>query len=243
MNWIEIFNRLFEIINGKDEVYYSGPRFLSTIRELNPHFHDYSQLIEERKQQNKSTSRKGYFYDALMTFDEPERILIIKKILAEVESYEPEKSAELKKLIEYDTAGAPQTVELHSNIWNAQRLNSYLAGIDSAIDESNFERALTLCYTCLEGFFKAFIHKYISDYSDKYEIIKMAGAVKKYLKDNKNVYPDELYNMIPQVAHTIDRLRNNFSESHFGDTTEKFVSQYLRDLTNTEIRLLINIME
>lgn len=243
MNWIEIFNRLFKIINGKDEVYYSGPRFISTIREVNPHFHDYSQLIKERRQQNKSTSRKDYFYDALMTFEESKRVLIINKILAEVESYEPDKSAELKKLIEDDSVGAPQTVELDSNLWNAQRLNSYLAGIDSALDESNFERALTLSYTCLEGFFKAFIHKNISDYSDKHEIIKMAGAVKKYLKDNKKGYPDELYNMITQVAHTIDRLRNNFSESHFGETAEKFVSQYLRDLTNTEIRLLINIME
>lgn len=243
MNWIEIFNRLFAIINGKDEVYYSGPRFLSTIREVNPHYPDYSQLIEQRRKENKSTSRKDYFYDALMSFNEPQRILIIKKILNEVESYEPKKSTELKKLIYDSNTEAPQVVEIDSNYWNSQRLNSYLAGIDSALDESNFERALTLCYTCLEGFFKAFINKYIADYSDRFEIIKMAGAIKNYIKANKKGYPDEFYNMITHVAHTIDRLRNNFSESHFGETSENFVSQYIRDLTNTEIRLLINILE
>lgn len=76
MNWIDIFNSLFAIINGKDEVYYSVPRFLSTIREVNTHYPDYSQLIEQRRKENKSTSRKVYFSDALMSFDEAQRILI-----------------------------------------------------------------------------------------------------------------------------------------------------------------------
>jgi len=243
MSWIEIFNRLFGIINGKDEVYYSGPRFLSTIREISPHYPDYSQLIEQRRKENKSTSRKDYFYDSLMSFDEPQRILIIKKILNEVDSYEPDKCRELRSLLPESKTPAPQLVEIDSDYLNARRLNTYLAGIDSALDESNFERALTLCYTCLEGFLEAFINKHVTGYTDKFEIIKMAGAVKDYLKTNKKGYPDEFYNMITHVAHTIDRLRNNFSESHFGVTSEKTVSQYTRDLTNTEIRLLINIME
>jgi hypothetical protein len=243
MNWTEIFNRLFAIINGKDEVYYSGPRFLSTVRELNPHYPDYSQLMEIRRRENKSTSRKDYFYDTLMSFDEPQRILIIKKILIEVESYEPEQCRELRRLLPSNGTAAPQAVEIDTDYWNSERLNHYIAGIDSALDESNYERVLTLCYTCLEGFLKAFINKHVTGYADRLEVLRMANAVKEYLRTNKSGYPDEFYNMITHVAHTVDRMRNNYSESHFGETSERLVSEYIRDLTNTEIRLLINLME
>lgn len=79
-----------------------------------------------------------------------------------MESYEPEKSTELKKLISDSDTEAPQVVEIDSNYWNSQRLSSYLAGIDSAVDESNFERALTLCYTCLLDF----VNNLLRIYSD-----------------------------------------------------------------------------
>ena len=40
MNWIEIYNRLFEIINNQSDtaVYFSGPRFIDTVRQYEPYF-------------------------------------------------------------------------------------------------------------------------------------------------------------------------------------------------------------
>ena len=35
MNWVTIFNRLFEIINTQGDTYYGGTRYLNIVREVN----------------------------------------------------------------------------------------------------------------------------------------------------------------------------------------------------------------
>lgn len=40
--------------------------------------------------------------------------------------------------------------------WNADRLNQFLAEIDDSLAAGNNERAVTLAYACLEGFYKTF---------------------------------------------------------------------------------------
>lgn len=77
VTWPRIFNRLFEIINGDNEAYFSGSRFISAVKEIDPYFPDYYQYIEERRHHGLSTSRKDFFYDILMNFEEPERVQII----------------------------------------------------------------------------------------------------------------------------------------------------------------------
>ena len=71
VNWARVFNRLLPLINKQGEAYYSGPRFLEAVREVDPFFLSYQQLMDERNKQGKSTSRKDYFYDILLSFSEP----------------------------------------------------------------------------------------------------------------------------------------------------------------------------
>ena len=61
MNWTIVYNRLFEIINPADKTdpcYFSGPRFLNKVREVDPYFSNYDQYIGERRDNEKSTSPK-----------------------------------------------------------------------------------------------------------------------------------------------------------------------------------------
>lgn len=50
MNWIAIFNRLFELINKSpnDANYYSGPMFLDVIRGINYNLPSYKEYIDQR---------------------------------------------------------------------------------------------------------------------------------------------------------------------------------------------------
>jgi hypothetical protein len=68
--WVRICYRLFEIIDSEGESYFSGGRFISKVREIDPYFHSSSQYIDERRRQGKSTSRRGYFYDILIGFND-----------------------------------------------------------------------------------------------------------------------------------------------------------------------------
>lgn len=101
MNWIEIYNRLFEVINvqGDASTYFSGPRFIKTLKEFDSYHPDYTQYISLRNEQGKSTSRKIFYYDIIMGLDESTRINFINRILEMVEPFEEEKVIPIRALI------------------------------------------------------------------------------------------------------------------------------------------------
>ena len=121
MNWARIFNRLFEIINGQDGAYFSGGRFISSVREVDPHFPDHSQYIAERRRLGKSTSRKDFFYDILVSFDnEEDRTRLIGAILDQVSDLHPEKLSELRA--ELGGVAAVPPAKISPDSWNGERL-------------------------------------------------------------------------------------------------------------------------
>lgn len=240
MNWVEIYNRLFEIINERGPNYFPGSRFINVAREIKPYFPDYMQYIEQRRQENKSTSRKDYYRDILMSFDVDRRVSLVKKILQQTQLNNPQKTSELNSLLSGETV-AP-TISVPADIWNAERLNGYLEDIDTSITNGDHERAITLSYTCLEGFFKAFIKHNLPDKIHITDIIAMSKEIRTYLKATIPAYPDEALKLLNHISHTIDKTRNSFSESHFGGEAEKWLSTFIRDCTNATIRLLLSFM-
>ncbi|MBK6976763.1 MAG: toll/interleukin-1 receptor domain-containing protein [Cytophagaceae bacterium] len=100
-NWIEIFNRLFELINlqSNSATYYSGQRFISVVREFEPYFPDYAQFIELRNNEGKSTSRKVFYYDILSGVNLNLRNNILNRILTTIEPFNKEKVDEIKQLM------------------------------------------------------------------------------------------------------------------------------------------------
>lgn len=101
MNWIEIFNRLFELINnqGDSATYYSGPRFINTVREFEPYFPDYTQFIEQRNIEGKSTSRKIFYYDILLGLKEEMRLKVVNRILEILKPYQTGKVLKIEELL------------------------------------------------------------------------------------------------------------------------------------------------
>jgi hypothetical protein len=240
MNWIEIYNRLFEIINQSDPNYYSGPRFISIAKEFNPYFPDYNLYIDERRRTRKSTSRKDFFRDILLNFPEEVRVRFVKRILQDTREYNTAKCTELSALLEGKAKGPAVSIPQH--VWNADRLNEYLEDIDTSITQGNHQRAISLSYTCLEGFFKAFIEHNIPDKRSLTELIAMSREIQNYLKGIVTAYPDEALKLLNHITHAVDKTRNSFSESHFGEEAEKWLSTFVRDCMNSAIRLLLSFM-
>ena len=101
-NWVEIYNRLFEVINkqGDTATYFSGPRFIDTVRQYEPYFPDYSQFINQRNIEGKSTSRKIFYYDILLGLTENVRQQVISRILEIVRPFEQEKVIQIESVLE-----------------------------------------------------------------------------------------------------------------------------------------------
>lgn len=237
---MEVYNRLYEIINEQGENYFSGPRFIKIVREFEPYFPDYYDYVQQRQNEGKSTVRKDYFRDIFLSFSDERRVAFTKRVLKETEQHNPTKTSELYTLLSGHST--PTTITVPEFVWNADRLNEYLEQIDNSITEGNHNRAITLSYTCLEGFFKAFIEHKIPEKQGMNQILSMSREIQKYLKDTVPAYPDEALKLINHISHTVDRSRNSFSDSHFGNEAEKWLSNFIRDCTNSLIRLLLSFM-
>jgi hypothetical protein len=114
--------------------------------------------------------------------------------------------------------------------------------MDLALERKNPERVLTLSYTCLEGFFKAYVLKHLPRESGENEITALAKVVKEDIKTKNPHYPGEVFNVITQAAYATNKVRDAFSESHFGGEADLWIAMYIRDLVNTHIRLLLHFM-
>lgn len=246
LNWLPIYNRLFEIINTQGDSYYTGPMFLGAVSSINYNLPTYKTYIDDRVSKGKSTSRKDYFYDLLMEQPEDERVVIVNRILDDIGHFHPEKTAPLRALIAPSASSTATKVLVPDDMWNADRLREYLERMDLSIDEGNYEYALTLAYTCLEGFFKSFIKDKIPTQAHLDELNPMAVQVRKFIKEQMDAngisYPDQVVILISTITNAICNARNNFSDSHNGDRAEKWVAEYLRDNVNAIARLLLNFL-
>jgi len=240
INWGSAYNRLFEIIDSEGDAYFSGPRFIQKAREQDPYHLSYRQYIDERNRTGLSTSRRDYFYDILISFDEERRLRLINSILDDVQALKPEQSSALRHFLGGEAHGPAALVP--EDAWNAGRLNDYLNEIDACINAGNFERAIALSYTTLEGFYKAFLRRNASEQAGLNEIIALSREIRGWLRNAFNAYPDELLSLISSISHAIDRARNRYSEAHFEEEAARWMAVYVRDLLNTQVRLLLHFM-
>ena len=62
--------------------------------------------------------------------------------------------------------------------WSSERLARFLDDIDNRIAAGKFDSAVTLAYTVLEGFLKAFVAVHKLDAPDTADIIQLTKAVR-----------------------------------------------------------------
>ena len=240
INWAGVYNRLWRLIDEKGDCYFSGPRFLNTVREVSLDVPTYNQFIEQRRAAGKSTSRRDYFSDVLMEFDEPTRWRAVNAVLDEVKQCAPDQVTEILALM--GGIGTAPTAMVPANAWNAERLNAFLADIDAAIGIGQYERAVSLSYTCLEGFYGAFCRAKAQGKPIPNEILALSRWIRDYLRGSLTEFPDEVLNLINHTSYAIDRARNRFSESHFGGEAGRWLAVYARDIANIQIRLLLHFI-
>jgi hypothetical protein len=242
IKWTAVFNRLMKLMDFPGPSYFSGARFINAIQEFDPNLSCYSDYVAERSAQGKSTTRRYFFKDILMELDEGTRVRAVCAILDQLELVDgcATEVSEIRKLLGGGTLAPTATIPAEA--WNADRLNEYLRQIDGAIVGGEYERAVTLAYTCLEGFLGAFVRAKVKKESYPAEIIALSKEVKDYLKRMLKDYPDEVLNGITQAAYAVDKSRNRFSEAHFANEAGSWLATYTRDLVNTQIRLLLHFM-
>jgi len=235
-----VYRDLFKIINKAGPSYYSGPTFIEKVQEIKHDFPSYGELLEVRRNSGASTSRKDYFKDILLGLNDEQKHWLVLSILDDVEKKGHAPCTELRAMIGGTLSAPVATIPIGT--WNSERLQTFLREMDVALENRKPERVLTLSYTCMEGFFKAYVRKHVPDEEGENEITALAKIIREDLKAKKKEYPGEAFNVVTQTGYAINRVRDGFSESHFGGEADVWLAMYIRDLVNTHIRLLLHFL-
>jgi predicted nucleotide-binding protein len=98
MNWIEVFNKLFKLINA-GENYFSGPRFITLLQETKSDFPNYGDYLEGRGNEGKSTTRQDYFKDIFLSLRDSQKVDFAKRIIKETYAHDLAQAKELDSML------------------------------------------------------------------------------------------------------------------------------------------------
>lgn len=245
VNWIAAYNRLFILLDKRDSpTYYSGPSFLRMVQQVDPGSSSYEQLMPLRNQQGKSTSRKSFYWDTILALPEQQRFQLFRLFIDELEPHAKDEIDAIRAIVFGGGYAVPTTV-VPVDLWNSEKLNKSLKDIDQAIDAHQYNRATTLSYTCLEGLYKAYVRKHVPAQAALTDLMPLCKVVKDDISKRlqaQGPFPVEIVNAMPTLTNAIANSRNGFSESHFGDDSQRWLALFARDLTNSIGRLMLNFM-
>lgn len=245
MQWISAYSRLFNVLDQTGTpAYHSGSMFIKVVQEFDRGLPAYSLYIEERNKLGKSTTRRDFYWDILQTLDEPIRFEVFRAFIDIVEPYFPDDAQDLRAYMFGHGNPVPQII-IPEHQWNSDKLNSTLSKIDNAIDTSNYNSAMTLAYTCLEGLYKSYIHKHELTSSNVSDLMPLSKLVRADIDSKLSAvgsYPIQMVTSISTLTNAIANSRNSFSDSHFDNDANKWLAIYSRDLVNSIGRLLLHFL-
>jgi hypothetical protein len=158
-----------------------------------------------------------------------------KEIIIELESLGRKYSTPIPKII------------IPDSVWNSQKVEDILNKMDVSIKDGDYNLTLTYAYTCLEGLFKTFIAEKIPEKKEVDKLNLLSTLVRDYIKkqlvtENRH-YPEHVLNLIPNITNAISNARNEFSDSHFDNNSEKWLAEFSRDCVNSIARLIIKFIK
>ncbi|WP_275074905.1 hypothetical protein [Providencia rettgeri] len=245
MDWLSAYSRLFNILDKQGTpAYHSGSEFIKVIQQVDPGMPKYNLYIEERTRNKKSTSRSDYYWDIINQLDEQQRLVVFRKFIEILKPYYPNEVQELSDYI-FSNGNSVPVVKIPRDQWSSERLNTMLSKIDDAINLSNYNNAMTLVYTCLEGLYKSYVHKHIPAKINMTDLIPLSKLVREDIESklsNLGNYPSLMVQSVSTITHAIANSRNSFSDSHFDNDAKKWLATYSRDLVNSIGRLILHFL-
>ena len=245
MQWVSAYSRLFGILDRKDTpAYHSGSAFIKVVQQFDRGLPNYSLYIDERNRLRESTTRRDFYWDILKNLDEPVRFEVFRAFIDIIEPHFPDDAQDLRVYMFGHGNPVPKAT-IPNNQWNSDKLNLMLSKIDTAIDTSNYNNAMTLAYTCLEGLYKSYVHKHAPANTHVTDLISLSKLVRADIDAKLSAsgnYPAQMVTSISTLTGAIANSRNSFSDSHFDNDANKWLAIYSRDLVNSIGMLLLHII-
>tara|TARA_R110000850_G_scaffold185811_1_gene311712 strand:+ start:184 stop:885 length:702 start_codon:yes stop_codon:yes gene_type:complete len=224
--------------------YQSGSAFIKVVQQFDRGLPGYSLYIDERNRLKQSTTRRDFYWDILNSLDEPTRFEAFRAFIDIIEPHCPDEAQDLRAYMFGNGNPVPKaTIPNHQ--WSSDKLNVTLSKIDNAIDTANYDNAMTLSYTCLEGLYKSYVQKHVPMSNHITELMPLSKLVRDDIDSKLKAvgsYPEQMVTSITTLTSAIAKSRNSFSDSHFDHGANKWLAIYSRDLVNSIGRLLLHFL-
>lgn len=93
-DWTAAYKRLYKFLEG-----YTGSQFIKTVQQIDPDLLDYKDYIEKRQKEDKSTSKKDYFKDILLSYSDDIKHHLFEIFLSSVDKTNPNDTKDIRIIL------------------------------------------------------------------------------------------------------------------------------------------------
>ena len=98
IEWTAAYKRLYKFLDC-----YTGSQFIKKVQQIDPDLPDYMDYIEKRRHENKSTTKKDYFKDILLCYQDDIKLYLFEIFLDPVEQTNQEEVKEINNKIKINS--------------------------------------------------------------------------------------------------------------------------------------------
>jgi hypothetical protein len=240
-DWTAAYRRLYKFLDG-----YTGSQFIKTIQQVDPDLLDYMDYIEKRRKEDKSTTKKDYFKDILLSYPDDIKHHLFEIFLSSAEKTNPDEAKDIRTILKGGKVDIAKAI--YAKAVSSKEIDETLIG-DTLKGLETFPEAYKLYKNALTDFNSGNDERHILDdlrLSVEYFLRSILGNEKtlenqipflgKYQKD-KGI-SSEISNTFQKLIEIFGKYQNNYVKHH--DKVKHSEIEFIFNLTNTFYRFLLS---
>lgn len=241
IDWTAAYKRLYKFLDG-----YTGSQFIKTIQEVDPDLLDYNDYIQKRRDEDKSTTKKDYFKDILLSYPDDIKQYLFEIFLERTGDGNSEEVKDIRTILKgnkVDISKAIYAKALASKEIDEKLVEQTIHGLEA------YPVALNLYKQALSDFNKGKNERHVLDDLR----LSVETFLKKLLNNEKSlenqIAPLGQYQknkgISPEISNTFQRLIDLFGKYNntyvkHDDKVKVNEIEFVFNLVNTFYRFLLS---
>lgn len=240
-DWTAAYRRLYKFLDN-----YKGSQFIKIVQQVDPDLLDYNDYIEKRRNEDKSTTKKDYFKDILLSYPDDIKHHLFDIFLNPIEQTSPSEVKDIRTIIgggKVDIRQAIYAKAVASKEIDENLIVNTLKGLEE------FPEAHKLYKKALTDFNSGNNERHILDdlrlsvecflrsiLGNERTLENQIPFLRKYQKD-KDI-SSEIGNIFQRLIEIFGKYQNNYVKHH--DKVKHSEIEFIFNLTNTFYRFLMS---
>lgn len=241
IDWTAAYKRLYKFLDG-----YTGSQFIRTVQEVDPDLLDYNDYIQKRRDEEKSTTKKDYFKDILLSYPDDVKHHLFEIFLERIGQDSSEEIRDIRTILKgnkvdirksiYAKALASKEIDdtlVEQTLYGLEAypdvLKLYKQALSDFNNGKNERHVLDDLRLSVETFLKSLLN-------NEKSLENQTPILGQYQKD-KGISP-EISNTFRQLIDLFGKYNNSYVKHN--DKVKSNEIEFVFNLTNTFYRFLLS---